>query len=166
MRTAMSKAELRRAGVMSRVEAGELKLMDAAALMGVCYRQVLRIGKRYREEGAKGLTHRNAGRRSNRSTGAAVRGRALALIREKYGGSIDGRFGPTLAAEHLAPRTSSSSITKHWGAGCSPPGSGAAPGNAVRTAGVGSAKRTSGNWCSSMAASMSGLKSAAPRAAC
>lgn len=33
---------------------------------------------------------------------AAVRTRALALVREKYSGDVARRFGPTLAAEHLA----------------------------------------------------------------
>ena len=40
---------------------------------------------------------RRIGRRPSR-----VRKRVLALIREKYSGAIDERFGPTLAAEHLA----------------------------------------------------------------
>jgi hypothetical protein len=31
-----------------------------------------------------------------------VRARVLGLVREKYGGEVDTRFGPTLAAEHLA----------------------------------------------------------------
>ena len=31
-----------------------------------------------------------------------LRPRVLALIREKYSGGVDERFGPTLAAEHLA----------------------------------------------------------------
>jgi hypothetical protein len=58
--------------------------------------------RRYRAEGAKGLKHRSAGRRSNAARDGAERARILALIREKYSGGIDERFGPTLAAEHLA----------------------------------------------------------------
>ena len=52
--------------------------------------------------GAKGLKHRSAGRASNRRTPTRVRQRVLALVREKYSGGVDERFGPTLAAEHLA----------------------------------------------------------------
>jgi hypothetical protein len=54
------------------------------------------IGRR-----AKGLKHRSAGRPSNWATTRRRRQRILALIREKYGGGVDERFGPTLAAEHL-----------------------------------------------------------------
>src|SRR4051812_4331245 len=53
-------------------------------------------------EGAAGLRHGSAGRVSNRATAARVRTRVLALVRRKYSGGVDERFGPTLAAEHLA----------------------------------------------------------------
>src|SRR5262249_4170010 len=45
---------------------------------------------------------RSAGRASNRATARRVRTRVLSLIRSKYGGDVATRFGPTLAAEHLA----------------------------------------------------------------
>jgi transposase len=70
--------------------------------MEVSYRQAKRLYRRYRTEGAKGLQHRSAGRASNRATDAQTQRRVLALIREKYSGGVDERFGPTLAAEHLA----------------------------------------------------------------
>src|SRR5919109_388004 len=98
----MSTTELRRAGVLARVAAGTLTLGSAARLMEVSYRQAKRLYRRYRAEGAKGLKHRSAGRASNRATDARTQRRVLALIREKYSGSVDERFGPTLAAEHLA----------------------------------------------------------------
>ena len=63
----MSSKELRRAGVLARVESGELKLVDAAVLMGMSYRQSKRLAKRYREGGTQGLKHGSAGRESNRS---------------------------------------------------------------------------------------------------
>ena len=101
-RTAMSARELRRAGILARVAAGTLTLKSAATLMEVSYRQAKRLYRRYRGEGAKGLKHRSAGRGSNRATDARTRRRVLTLIRGKYSGSVDERFGPTLAAEHLA----------------------------------------------------------------
>jgi hypothetical protein len=67
----------------------------------VSYRQAKRLWKRYREEGATGLKHRSAGRRSNRAHEEKFRGKALRLVRKKYSGRIGERFGPTLAAEHL-----------------------------------------------------------------
>jgi len=98
----MSTRELKRAGVLARVKAATLSLRSAAVLMAVSDRQAKRLYRRYREEGAAGLTHRSAGRRSNRGTPATIRDRVLRLVRQKYGGTVDERFGPTLAAEHLA----------------------------------------------------------------
>ena len=98
----MSKKELGRVEVLARVRSQELKLVDGASLLRVSYRQAKRLWKRYCEEGAAGLKHRSAGRSSNRTTGEKFRGKVLRLVREKYGGESGERFGPTLAAEHLA----------------------------------------------------------------
>src|SRR6202521_2025992 len=101
-RIGMSQRELRRVEVLSRVKSKELKVVDAASLLRVSYRQTKRLWKRYREEGAPGLRHGNAGRVSARAKPAKFRRRVLQLVREKYGGGEGERFGPTLAAEHLA----------------------------------------------------------------
>ena len=98
----MSQRELRRVEVLARVKSKELKVADAASLVGVSYRQAKRLWKRYREEGAKGLRHRGAGRASARAKPVKFRRRVLKLVREKYGEGEGERFGPTLAAEHLA----------------------------------------------------------------
>lgn len=98
----MSARELGRAGVLARVAAGTLGLGSAAELMEVSYRQAKRLYRRYRVDGPKGLTHRSAGRPPNRAADPEQRARVLALIREKYSGDAATRFGPTLAAEHLA----------------------------------------------------------------
>jgi transposase len=98
----MSARELTRVGVLSRVKAGTLSVKSAAQVLAVSYRQAKRLAQRYRAEGAKGLKHRSAGAPSNHARPPAERERALALVREKYGGAVDLRFGPTLAAEHLA----------------------------------------------------------------
>ena len=98
----MSTNELKRAGVLARVAAKTLTMGAAATLMSVSDRQAKRLYGRYRKKGAAGLRHASAGRASNRATPARRRKRVLALIRAKYGGGVDERFGPTLAAEHLA----------------------------------------------------------------
>src|SRR6266403_1793255 len=100
-RTAMSTRELRRAEVLGRVKRQTLRLVDAAKMLEVSYRQAKRLWQRYREEGGKGLQHRSAGRSSNRAKPEKLRGKVLQLIREKYSGTEQQRFGPTLAAEHL-----------------------------------------------------------------
>ncbi len=98
----MSSKELRRAGVLARVESGELKLVNAAVMMGMSYRQSKRLAKRYREGGTQGLKHGSAGRESNRRKSKKFRERVLRLVGKKYSGEEGERFGPTLAAEHLA----------------------------------------------------------------
>ena len=98
----MSSKEMRRAGVLERVKSGELKLVNAAVMMGISYRQSKRMAKRYREGGAKGLQHGSAGRESNRRKPKKFRERVLRLVGKKYSGEEGERFGPTLAAEHLA----------------------------------------------------------------
>jgi transposase len=69
--------------------------------MDVSYRQAKRLYRRYRRDGAAGLKHRSAGRASTHAIAGKIRERVLALVREKYSGGVDERFGPTLAAEHL-----------------------------------------------------------------
>src|SRR5215470_10138688 len=97
----MSQEELRRVEVLARVRSNQLRVVDASRLMRVSYRQAKRLWKRYREEGPAGLKHRGAGRASNRAYPPKFRQRVLDLVREKYGGAVGERFGPTLAAEHL-----------------------------------------------------------------
>jgi transposase len=98
----MSKRELGRVEILARVKSEELRLVDAATLLGLSYRQTKRLWRRYRKEGAAGLKHRSAGRRSNRAYAPKLRGKILKLVGEKYGGAVGERFGPTLAAEQLA----------------------------------------------------------------
>jgi len=91
--------------VIARVESYDLTLKSAAAMLGVSYRQAKRLWHDYRAEGPEGLRHGNASKPSNRAVAAKVREQVLDLIREKYGGDEtrgEERFGPTLAAEHLA----------------------------------------------------------------
>jgi transposase len=98
----MSKRELGRVEVLARVRSRDLRVVDAATLLRVSDRQAKRLWKRYREEGAGGLKHRSAGRRSNRAYAESWRREVLGRVREQYGGPVGERFGPTLAAEHLA----------------------------------------------------------------
>jgi transposase len=92
----MSKAELSRVDTLARVDRGELPVAGAASLLGLSPRQVFRLLRRFRAEGAAGLASRRRGRPSNRRLPASVREAALAAVRERYAD-----FGPTLAAEKL-----------------------------------------------------------------
>ncbi len=98
----MSTRELERVEVMGRVANEGLKLVDAAAMLQLSYRQVKRLWQRYQQVGREGLKHGNAGRHSNHAKPMQLRRRVLNLIKKKYSGPEEERFGPTLAAEHLA----------------------------------------------------------------
>lgn len=96
-RTGLSRRELSRVEVMSRVKGGSLRLCEAAEMLELSYRQSKRIWARYRAGGAKALQHGNCGRSSNRAYAAKFRAAVLERMQARYGD-----FGPTLAAEHLA----------------------------------------------------------------
>jgi transposase len=74
-----------------------LRPAQAAARLGLTVRQVERLARRYREEGAEGLVSRKRGQPSNHQLAVGVADRAIAIVRERYAD-----FGPTLAAEKLA----------------------------------------------------------------
>ena len=142
-RTALSKKELQRGGVMARVKAGELRLKDAAELMRVSYRQAKRIWQRYGKGGTKALKHGNAGRASNRRRPQKERKKILRKVEEKYGGS-GRRWRPSI----WAAKTSSKFIRKRYGAGCwkKACGSGRANANSIANGAIG--ERTLASWCS------------------
>ena len=70
--------------------------------MDVSYRQAKRLYRRYRRKGRRACSIGARGARRISATPRRMRERVLALVREKYSGAVDERFGPTLAAEHLA----------------------------------------------------------------
>jgi transposase len=84
------------------VESGAWTLREAAERMELSYRQAKRLRKRYRKHGAAAMVDRSAGRGSNRAKPKKVRAKVVRLIRQKYSGEVGRRFGPTLAAEHVA----------------------------------------------------------------
>jgi transposase len=92
----LSGKERRRLEVLSKVKRGDIQLTKAAELMGVSYRQVLRIWVRYESTGSAGLKHGLRDRVSNRRIEAGRKERVLELYQAKYGD-----FGPTLAVEYL-----------------------------------------------------------------
>ncbi|MRI55330.1 ISNCY family transposase [Methylobacterium sp. DB1607] len=92
----MSERELQRVEVLSAVLAGQQTVTAAARLLGISRRQMHRLLKGYRAEGASAIRHKGRGRRSNRALSEGLRDLALSYVREHYAD-----FGPTLAAEML-----------------------------------------------------------------
>jgi Winged helix-turn helix len=93
----MSKQEFSRLEVLLRVQSGGLRVTDACALIGLRRRQVFRLLRGLKQDGATSLLSRHRGKPSNHRLPAEVRSLALSLVRERYAD-----FGPTLAAEKLA----------------------------------------------------------------
>jgi transposase len=92
----MSNREITRLEVMQRIKDKRLTQKEAARMLGISTRQVKRLYRAYRKQGAKGLVSQRRGRASNNRLDAGVLQQALDLIQEKYED-----FGPTLAHEKL-----------------------------------------------------------------
>ncbi len=95
----MSEKEMKRLEVMQKLVGRHMKQVEAAEELGVSVRQVKRLVKKYREEGAEGLVSKRRGQPSNNRLAEETRGKALDLLKEKYQG-----FGPTLAHEKLTEK--------------------------------------------------------------
>lgn len=92
----MSQREVDRLGVVQAVLERRLRQCDAAHQLGLSVRQVKRLCRRHRDEGATGLVSRHRGKRANNAIADNVRDEVLELLRERYPD-----FGPTLAHEKL-----------------------------------------------------------------
>ena len=93
----MSKQEFSRLDVLLQVQSGRLRVSDACVLIGLQRRQVFRLLRGLKQDGATSLLSKRRGRPSNHRLPAAVRTLALSIVRERYSD-----FGPSLAAEKLA----------------------------------------------------------------
>ena len=108
----MSKREFDRLEVLTDVRAGRVRVADACTVLDLRRRQLFRLLKGMREDGAVSLVSKRRGRPSNRRLPDAVRELATALVRVHYAD-----FGPTLAAEKLAERhgcTVSRETLRQW----------------------------------------------------
>src|SRR5512137_2113696 len=93
----MSLKERDRIKVMAGVKAKELSQVQAAELLGLSYRQVKRVWRRYQDQGDGGLVHRLRGKPGIRHKPLGLRVQVLArCAEERYAD-----FGPTLMAEEL-----------------------------------------------------------------
>ena len=93
----MSERELYRIEVLAQIDDGRLTVENGANMLGLTRRQVFRLLKRYRSDGAPAIRHKARGKPPNNRIHKAKRAYALTLIKENYAD-----FGPTLAAEMLA----------------------------------------------------------------
>ncbi len=92
----MSKKELKKYDIIKKVTNNEIKGSQAAVLLNLSARHVVRLKNRVKKEGVKGLIHKSRGRPSNRKIPDEERDKIVELISSKYAD-----FGPTLVAEKL-----------------------------------------------------------------
>ena len=82
--------------IMEKLIKKEIKQRKAAKILGLSSRQIRRLKKRYKREGAAGILHKNRGRTSNRKIPDEKINRAIEIVKKKYWD-----FGPTFALEKL-----------------------------------------------------------------
>ena len=73
----MSERELNRVEVLAQVDDGRLTVANAANMLGLTRRQVFRLLKRYRQDGASAIRHKSRGRAPNNQIHSAKRDYAL-----------------------------------------------------------------------------------------
>ncbi len=93
----MSERELNRIEVLAQVDDGRLSIQNGANMLDITKRQMFRLLKTYRTDGAAAIRHKARGKTPNNKIHKAKRDYAVALVKENYAD-----FGPTLAAEMLA----------------------------------------------------------------
>lgn len=89
--------EINRLKILQDVLDRNLRLGQAADMLGITPRHCSRLLKRYRQSGPLGINNQRRGRTGNRQLPVSLTELALNIIRERY---LD--FGPTLAQEKLA----------------------------------------------------------------
>lgn len=92
----MSKEELHRLEVMKQMEEKRISQKTAAEELGIGVRQIKRLWRSYREEGARGLASKQRGQPGHHQLDPATIRKVLNLLKGRYRG-----FGPTLAHEKL-----------------------------------------------------------------
>ena len=96
---AMSIQEVKRLKIMNKVLDKQLTQAKAGEVLGISDRHVRRLAKRLREEGAKGLVHRNRGKPPPNKMSKEQEAHIGLVVEENYHD-----FGPTFASEKLWER--------------------------------------------------------------
>lgn len=95
----MSKREVTRLEVMQRIKDKRLTQKEAARMLSLSVRQIKRLYRAYKAQGARGLVSQRRGKPSNNRLEAKTQQKAIDLLNEHYRD-----FGPTLAHEKLTEK--------------------------------------------------------------
>jgi len=93
---ALTMGELDRLQIMTQLAERRLTRRRAGELLGLSERQVRRLVRAFKRDGARALASQRRGKPSNRKLATATCNQALALVRERYAD-----FGPTFAHQKL-----------------------------------------------------------------
>ncbi|MCX6057876.1 MAG: ISNCY family transposase [Chloroflexi bacterium] len=95
----MSTKEISRLEVMQKLLEKRMSQKEAGTILHLSTRQIKRLLRKYKKQGAVGLTSKHRGRKSNHQLSEEVKKKSLDLLKTKYQG-----FGPTLAHEKLVEK--------------------------------------------------------------
>jgi len=95
----MSTKELSRLEVMQRLSEKRMRQKEAGEILHLGKRQIKRLLKSYRKQGAVGLVSKHRGRKGNNRLSESMKKQGLNFLKTKYQG-----FGPTLAHEKLVEK--------------------------------------------------------------
>ncbi len=95
----MSNREITRLEAMQRIKDKRLTQKEAARMLSLSVRQIKRLYRAYKAQGARGLVSQRRGKPSNNRLDAETQQKAIDLIYEHYRD-----FGPTLAHEKLTEK--------------------------------------------------------------
>ena len=76
----MNKKELTRLEIIQQVESRILKQYEAATQLGLSKRQLIRLVKKYKKEGASGLASKRRGKPGNRGHSKAFKEKVMKLV--------------------------------------------------------------------------------------
>jgi transposase len=95
----MSNREITRLEAMQRIKDKRLTQKEAARMLSLSVRQIKRLYRAYKAQGARGLVSQRRGKPSNNRLDAEMEQKAIDLLYEHYRD-----FGPTLAHEKLTEK--------------------------------------------------------------
>jgi transposase len=107
----LTNAEMKKVLVVEKVLDGQMTNMEAAAVLGITTRQVIRLKKKYMGEGTAGIAHQNRGRKPVHALEDNMKERVIELYANKYHGSNSCHFAELLD-EHESITLSSSSVRR------------------------------------------------------
>ena len=130
----MRREDLKRIRVIGEIIEKKVGQVTAAKLLGISVRQIRRIVRQVREEGAKGVLHRLLGKASNNRYSGKVKERVLNLYMDRHT-TYQGNGGATIAEELMGRDKSLSQFGRaleELGVGLIPAGSPQAKGRVER----------------------------------